>query len=142
MKTSLLLFALMLTCCFACETSSDVKAERNGVCSPVQLTSNLDAPTGLDLFTIQSTQLSDHILTISFAYGGGCDPNHAFALYVDPSRQEDSKGVYREGRIVFTTQNPCKRLDYQDFCFDLSTLTKEVPSGRLRIRGTEQEIKF
>ena len=142
MKTALLLFVVMLTCCFACETSSDVKAERKDVCAPVQLSSNLDAPTGLELFTVQSTQLSDHILTISFAYGGGCDPNHAFALYVDPSGREDSKGVYREGRIVFTTQNACKRLDYKDFCFDLSTLRKEVPSGRLRIRGLEQEITF
>lgn len=142
MKTALLLFVVMLTCCFACETSSDVMTERQGACSPIQLTSNLDAPASIELFTVQSTQLSDHILTISFAYGGGCDPNHAFALYVDPSRREDSKGVYREGRIIFTTQNPCKRLDYKDFCFDLSTLRKEVSSGRLRIRGVEQEIKF
>ena len=111
-------------------------------CSSVKTTNNLDALTSAELFNIQEAKVSGNTLSLTFAYGGGCDPNHTFDLYIDRNRREDSTTSYFEGRVVFTTKDWCKRLDRKTFCFDLTLFKNELKSGKIKIRGFKDMVHF
>ncbi|MFN8343582.1 MAG: hypothetical protein U0X91_01180 [Spirosomataceae bacterium] len=141
MKTYSILSLILITMLGSCQQDS-ISAATEGECSSVKITNDLDALTSADLFSIQEAKVSGNTLSLSFAYGGGCDPNHIFELYIDKNRREDATAPYYEGRVVFSTNDWCKRLDYKTFCFDLSSLKKVIPSGKLRMRGFSETIDF
>ena len=134
----LLIMTLMLVSC----QQDGISAATEGECSSVKTTNNLDALTSAELFSIQEAKVSGNTLSLTFAYGGGCDPNHTFELYVDNNRREDATASYYEGRVVFLTKDWCKRLDHKTFCFDLSPVKNEVKSRKIKIRGFKDPIDF
>lgn len=138
MKSTLLLLTIILLLGLGCN-SGPIQSN----CSPVRLVTDLDTLTSVDLFSIQKVNVNKNTLTIQFAYGGGCDPNHTFALYVQPSF---TNGLFPErpleGRVVFTTKDACKRLDNKEFCFDLTELKNKYPTGSIRIRGYSEAITY
>ncbi|AEI50215.1 hypothetical protein [Runella slithyformis] len=138
MKSTLLLLTTVLSVCIGCN-SDNIRSN----CSPVRLVTNIDTLTSVDLFSIQNVNVNKNTLTLQFAYGGGCDPNHAFALYVQPSF---TNGLFPErpleGRVIFTTKDACKRLDTNEFCFDLTELKNKYPKGSIRIRGFCEAITY
>lgn len=138
MKPTQLLSTMVLLLCIGCNSDT---IQSN--CSPVRLVTDVDTLTSVELFSIQKVNVTENTLTIQFAYGGGCDPNHAFALYVQPSF---TNGLFPErpleGRIVFTTKDACKRLDTKEFCFDLTELKNKYPTGSIRLRGYSEAITY
>lgn len=138
MKSTLFLLTVVLLLCIGCK-SDDIGEN----CLTVRLGTDIDTLTSMELFSIQKVNVRENTLTIQFAYGGGCDPNHAFALYVQPSF---TNGLFPErpleGRIVFTTKDACKRLDTKEFCFDLTELKNKYPTGSIRLRGYSEAITY
>lgn len=138
MKLTPLLSAMVLLLCIGCKSDAI-----RGNCSTVRLGTDIDKLTSMELFSIQKVNVRKNTLSIQFAYGGGCDPNHAFALYVQPSF---TNGLLPErlleGRVVFNTKDPCKRLDTNEFCFDLTELKNKYPTGSIRIRGYSEVITY
>jgi hypothetical protein len=138
MKSTLFLLTVVLLLCIRCK-SDDIGQN----CSAVRLGTDIDTLTSMELFSIQKVNVRENTLTIQFAYGGGCDPNHAFALYVQPSF---TNGLFPErpleGRIVFTTKDACKRLDTKEFCFDLTELKNKYPTGSIQLRGYSEAITY
>lgn len=141
MKAYSLLFFILISLLGSCQNDS-ISAATKGDCSSVKMTNNLDALTSAELFSIQEAKIEGNTLSLTFAYGGGCDPNHTFELYIDNNRREDTTAPYFEGRVVFTTKDWCKRLDHKTFCFNLTPLKNEAKSGKIRIRGLKDTIKF
>lgn len=135
------LFLILILTLGSCQ-EAPVSAVTEGECSSVKITNNLDALTSADLFSIQEAQVSGNTVSISFAYGGGCDPNHTFELYIDNNRREDATTPYFEGRVVFSTKDGCKRLDHKTFCFDLTSFKNGAKSGKIKIRGFKDTIEF
>jgi hypothetical protein len=134
----LLTLTLMLGSC----QQDSISAATEGECSSVKTTTNLDALTSAELFSIQEAKVSGNTLSLTFAYGGGCDPNHTFELYIDNNRREDATAPYYEGRVVLSTKDWCKRLDHKTFCFDLTFFKNEIKSGKIRIREVKDPINF
>ncbi len=138
MKSTLLLLTMVLWLCTGCK--SDAIPEN---CSAVRLVTDIDTLTSMELFSIQKVNVTENTLTIQFSYGGGCDPNHTFALYVQPSF---TNGLFPErpleGRVIFTTKDACKRLNTNEFCFDLTDLKNKYPTGSIRIRGYSESITY
>lgn len=141
MKNYSLLSLILVFILGSCQHDS-ISAATEGECSSVKTTNNLDALTSVELFSIQEAKVSGNTLSLTFAYGGGCDPNHTFELYIDNHRREDATAPYYEGRVVFSTNDWCKRLDYKTFCFDLASFKNGAKSGKIRIRGFKGTIDF
>jgi hypothetical protein len=139
MKAYSLLSFLLIILLGSCQQDSISKATE-GECSLVKITTNLDALTSAELFSIQEAKVSGNTISLTFAYGGGCDPNHTFELYIDNNRREDATAPYYEGRVVFSTKDWCKRLDYKTFCFDLTPFKNGAKSGKIKIRGFKDTI--
>lgn len=138
MKSTLLLLTMVLWLCTGCNSDAI-----RGNCSAVRLVTDIDTLKSMELFSIQKVNVRENIITIQFAYGGGCDPDHSFALYVQPSFTNGLvPGQPMEGRVVFTTKDPCKRLDTKEFCFDLTELKNEYPTGSISIRGFSETITY
>lgn len=141
MKTYSFLSLILIILLGSCQEKS-ISAITEGECSSVKITNNLEALTSAELFSIQEAKIEGNTLSLTFAYGGGCDPNHTFELYIDNNRREDTTAPYFEGRVVFATKDWCKRLDHKTFCFDLTPLKNEAKSGKIRIRGLKDTIDF
>lgn len=141
MKTYSLLSLIVIIMLGSCQQDG-IYTATEGECSTVKIMNNLDALTSAELFSIQEAKIVGNILSLTFAYGGGCDPNHTFELYIDNNRREDTTAPYFEGRVVFTTKDWCKRLDQKTFCFDLAPFKNGVKSGKIRIRGLKDTIEF
>jgi hypothetical protein len=141
MKSYSLLLLILIIMLGSCQ-QDNISAATKGECASVKTTNNLDALTSAELFSIQEAKVSGNTLSLAFAYGGGCDPNHTFELYIDNNRREDATAPYYEGRVVFSTNDWCKRLDHKTFCFDLTSIKNEVKSGKMRIRGLKDTIDF
>ena len=141
MKTYPLLSLILIIMLGSCQQDS-ISAATEGECSSVKITNNLDTLTSAELFNIQEAKVSGNTLSLTFAYGGGCDPNHTFELYIDNNLREDATAPYFEGRVVFTTKDWCKRLDYKTFCFDLTPFKNGVKSRKIKIRGFKDVIEF
>lgn len=79
------------------------------------------------------------VIRVKISHGGGCDPDHRFALY-----QTAEESCIVQSRIVFTTNNPCKRLDESTVCFDVSTLlvAGKGCGDKLRIQGFDKDISL
>lgn len=141
MKNYSLLSLILVLILGSCQQDS-ISAATEGECSSVKTTNNLDTLTSAELFSIQEAKVSGNTLSLTFAYGGGCDPNHTFELYIDNNRREDATAPYYEGRVVLSTKDWCKRLDHKTFCFALTSIKNEVKSGKIRIRGFKDTIDF
>ena len=141
MKNYSILSLILIILLGSCQQDS-ISAVTEGECSSVKTTTNLDTLTSAELFSIQEAKIENNTLSLTFAYGGGCDPNHTFELYIDNNRREDANAPYFEGRVVFTTKDWCKRLDHKDFCFDLTPFKNGTKSGKIRIRGWKDVINF
>jgi hypothetical protein len=140
-KTYSLLSLILIIMLGSCQ-QDDISAATEGECSSVKITNNLDALTSAELFSIQEAKVLGNTLSLTFAYGGGCDPNHTFELYIDNNLREDTTAPYFEGRVVFTTNDWCKRLDYKAFCFDLTPFKNGTISDKIKIRGFKDIIDF
>ncbi|MEZ4904698.1 MAG: hypothetical protein R2822_24595 [Spirosomataceae bacterium] len=114
----------------------------NEDCAAIKITSTLDTLTSVDMFSIKEAMVSGNTLRLTFAYGGGCDPNHSFELYLKPTQNIDANTSNFEGRVVFHTQDYCKRLDTKSFCFDLTSLKKGANSIQIKIQGFGEVIGF
>lgn len=141
MKTYSILSLILIILLGSCQQDT-ISTATEGECSSVKTTTNLDTLTSAELFSIQEAKVSGNTLSLTFAYGGGCDPGHTFELYIDNNRREDATAPYYEGRVVFSTSNWCKRLDHKTFCFDLTPFKNGVKSGTIRIRGWKNVIEF
>lgn len=141
MKNYSLLSLILVFILGSCQHDS-ISATTEGECSSVKTTNNLDDLTSAELFSIQEAKVSGNTLSFTFAYGGGCDPNHTFELYIDNNRREDATAPYYEGRVVFSTTDWCKRLDHKTFCFDLASFKNGAKSGKIKIRGFKDTIDF
>ncbi|WP_428658305.1 hypothetical protein [Runella sp.] len=135
MKMIKLFIIIILPVFIGCQSDS-IK----GNCSAVHLTTELTTLTSIELFSVQEVKVAGNTLTIQFAYGGGCDPDHKFELYLQPLPSTSLSAF--EGRVVFTTKDPCKRLDTKEFCFDLTELKSKYPSGSINIRGFKEPVVF
>lgn len=133
---SFLLIILLLGSCKSEEISN------NSDCSPLKIAAQIDTLTTVALFGIQHAKVSGNALYLTFSYGGGCDPNHTFQLYAEPNHLVDSTVPYFNGRVIFSTNDYCKRLDTKTFCFDLAPLKKEAKSGKIMIEGWKDVIDF
>ncbi len=131
---------VLMSLLVSCQTDSiaPIKAD----CPLVKNTTNLDDLTSVELFGIQAAKVSGNTLLITFNYGGGCDPNHTFELYIERNLRLNSAVPYFEGRVVFNTTDYCKRLGTKEFCFDLTQFKNEAKAGKIRIRGFSKEIDF
>ena len=134
---SFLLIILLLGSCKSEEISSN-----NRDCSPLKIAMQIDTVTTVALFGIQDVTVSGNALYVTFNYGGGCDPDHTFQLYAEPNHLVDSTVPYYNGRVIFRTNDYCKRLDTKTFCFDLTPLKKEAKSGKMMIEGWKGLIDF
>ena len=129
---------IVIGCFLLSGCRSDVIQEN---CSPVRLATDLNTLTSVDLFTIQEVRSTESTLTVKFSYGGGCDPNHQFDLYVQPLHSTAIQAF--EGRVIFSTKDACKRLDTKEFCFDMTTLKNKYPSGGIiQLKGFKEPISF
>jgi hypothetical protein len=139
MKTSLILlvFLSLLSC-----KHSTLPEANNSDCSPLKIATQIDTLTTVALFGIQNATVSGNTLSLTFSYGGGCDPNHTFQLFAEPNHLVDSTVPYYNGRVIFSTNDYCKRLDTKTFCFDLAPLKKEAKSGKIMIEGWKDVIDF
>jgi hypothetical protein len=133
-------YFILISLLGSCQTDSISSIKT--ACPFVKNTTSLDALTSVEMFGIQAAKVSDNTLSLTFTYGGGCAPNHTFELYIERSLRPSSTVPYFEGRVIFHTTDHCKRLDTKEFCFDLSSLQKEVKSGKMMIRGFSKEIDF
>lgn len=141
MKAYSFLSLILIILLGGCQNDS-ISAATEGECSSVKITNNLDDLTSAELFSIQEAKIEGNILSLTFAYGGGCDPNHTFELYIDNNLRGGTTAPYYEGRVVFSTNDWCKRLDHKAFCFDLTPFKNGAKSGKIRIRGFKDTIEF
>ena len=130
MKTSLFLLIISFWIIMACHPELAMPN-----CTPIVVISNIDTLKTNELFTIQEATINATNLEVKLAYGGGCDPNHKFELFVAQNHLVDSVLPYFDAKIIFTTNDYCKRLDYKTQCFDIKALKNQYKSGILNIKG-------
>lgn len=140
MKTSFIFSLSILLFLSNCQ-SEDIEATKDG-CSMTKVATNISTLASTEMFNIQNIVLSGNTLSVTFSYGGGCDPHHSFQLFVERNHQMSTNMPYFDGRVIFSTTDYCKRLDTKTFCFDLTALKKEAKSGKINIQGWKESIDF
>ncbi|TAG79441.1 MAG: hypothetical protein EAZ22_11490 [Cytophagales bacterium] len=134
MKTNIITAFALLLLAASCQKEPVTASEncaaviRDNATAFNQLTSSAN-------FNIQDARISGNTLTLKFAHGGGCDPDFKFQLHANPSIA-DFCGANINAKVIFTTNSGCKRLDYTERCFDISTLkTRKGCQDKLQIDG-------
>lgn len=84
-------------------------------------------------FTIQKVVRDGNFLKMTIAHGGGCG---IFQFELLLAKSLAGCGYPQSARLVFTTNNSCKRLDTTEICFDISLLRRDSSCYKtLNIQG-------
>ncbi|MCU0340699.1 MAG: hypothetical protein MUE30_12510 [Spirosomaceae bacterium] len=137
---NLLIFAgtlLLLSCRNESETELFQAQNQCPTAKVTDAVSDLKSDDGI--FGIHSEKITETTLSAEVSFGGGCDPNHKFELYLSPNRLIAGPLPYFDARIVFTTTDYCKRLDQRTLCFDLTAFRKQNPNAVIVLKKFQEK---